>query len=181
MSEIAALKARPVFVIKLRVFVSRGMSQALLPRTFVIQTTLALCHARERPDLYTNRRPLRSSLFSSSLSLSLSSLLRFGRCVLSGNAFRFSGLLNRFQLSKLHRNRCRCPRFPPRRHKPTPVDTGRVCGVVSSVPVPFARAKKNFRCDETVYRFQFQSWRNLTKIVMLIINTECVQQLDLHP
>lgn len=31
---------------------------------------------------------------------------------------------NRFRLSKLHRNRCRCPRFPPRRHKPTPVDTG---------------------------------------------------------
>lgn len=30
---------------------------------------------------------------------------------------------NRFRLSKLHRNRCRCPRFPPRRHKPTPVDT----------------------------------------------------------
>lgn len=28
-----------------------------------------------------------------------------------------------FRLSKLHRNRCRCPRFPPRRHKPTPVDT----------------------------------------------------------
>lgn len=25
--------------------------------------------------------------------------------------FRFSGLSNRFRLSKLHRNRCRCPRF----------------------------------------------------------------------
>lgn len=26
-------------------------------------------------------------------------------------AFRFSGLSNRFRLSKLHRNRCRCPRL----------------------------------------------------------------------
>lgn len=26
-------------------------------------------------------------------------------------AFRFSGLSNRFRLSKLHRNRCQCPRF----------------------------------------------------------------------
>lgn len=66
------------------------------------------------------------------------------RCFYRG-AFRFSGLLNRFQLSKLHRNRCRCPRFPLRRHKPTPVDSGRVCGVVSAVRL--ARVKKFSRSD----------------------------------
>lgn len=66
--------------------------------------------------------------------------------------FRFSGLSNRFRLSKLHRNRCRCPRFPPRRHKPTPVDTDACPGWSPTFSVPGqttprpAPARPRFSC-----------------------------------